>query len=500
MSKLPEERTSSPNQINRRRFIHKLAIGAGAVATIPLLNACGDPSTPTVGSSVSTAALTPTTVASSVSTTAASTTTSPTTAAVSTTAASTTVAASSSIKGSVTVMTPLNEFDQDDIKRFNQLYPNIGITIVDWDMTKLDAMIAAGNPPDLFRTSGGLIPNLVSRKLLYDLTDYFNSSTIVKVDDLASANDLYVYEGRRYGMAKDWSPDFSMFINTDAFKEVGLPLPTISQPLTYAQVGDMARKLTKRQGDRTLRIGFAGGLVLARTLQVILGEVDQKLYKPDFSAIILKDNPTAVDVLKWYYSLAKDNATWNPLNPDPDWPGADFAKGQLAMVQYGMWYQGSLSTIKDSVVEGKAMPLPGLSWTGKKLLNPTVSATGFVITKATKNPDAAWKWFEFYLGGEPAKVSAKKGWGVPALKSFYPLLPSETPLQKQCLAVLQEDLKHADFKIDLNPYYDDNLLDKTWTKNLEQGLRGSLSFENMIQNVENDVNKAITEGRAKISK
>ena len=83
---------------------------------------------------------------------------------------------------------------------------------------------------------------------------------------------------------------------------------------------------------------------------------------------------------------------------------------------------------------GKVTMLPAPTFYGKLRINPTIGAAGTAIAASTKNPDAAWKLFEYYHSGEPAIARAKSGWGVPALKSLYPLMPQQTAFQRQVQA------------------------------------------------------------------
>src|SRR6266545_6003090 len=280
----------------------------------------------------------------------------------------------------LTVMYQQNELSDDEVKQFMSENPEITVERIDSDATKFKAMLTAGTPPDLFRTQGPQVPNLVERKIVHDLNDYFQSSSVLKLDDLAPANNLYVYKGGRYGMVKDWSPDFNLFVSKPAFEEAGIPLPSTTEPLRYSDLPAMAKKLTKREGDRTTRMGWGNqGLTLVRTLQIVLAEQDQNLYNDDFSAITLTGNPKAVEFLKYVYDLSKENVTWNPLNPSPNWAGADFVAGQVGIVQYGYWFSGMIATTKDAAVGGdKTVFLPAPTWSGKQL-NPTISGTGMVM-------------------------------------------------------------------------------------------------------------------------
>jgi multiple sugar transport system substrate-binding protein len=138
--------------------------------------------------------------------------------------------------------------------------------------------------------------------------------------------------------------------------------------------------------------------------------------------------------------------------------------------------------------------LPAPTWSGVRR-DPTMTATGWVISSQTKDPDAAWKVFEEYMAGAPAEARAKGGWGVPGLKSLYAKMPQESPFQQQVQRVLKSELGYADFVLDFNPYIGEETFASSWKKHLEPALKGTIGFEKLIQNVEADVNAAIADGR-----
>jgi multiple sugar transport system substrate-binding protein len=401
------------------------------------------------------------------------------------------------------LMAGTREVSDDEIKAFMAANPSITIERIEEDSTRLKAMITAGNPPDLIRLGAPQMPILVIQGAVLELTEYFNASQTLKIDDLAPPIAYFKFDGTRvgegpiYGMHKDWSPDLSLFISTLAFEEAGLPVSEVGKALTYAELAEIAPKLTKRAGDRIERVGYhiehdwIDGYIQRRML-----EEDESVYAADHSRAAIKDNPKVVEFFQYVYDLSKENLIWNPLNPSPSgWTGDDFLKGQVGMVNYGYWFSGSIRAAEDSPIEGKIVMLPAATWTGKRA-NPSIGGAGMVITKGSKNPDAAWAFFEYYMGGEPAQNRAKSGWGVPALKSLYPLMPQETEFDKQTYAVLQDELAYADKAVDINPFMDSAVWAKSWKSNLEQALRGSITFEQVIENMDADVNQAIADGRS----
>jgi multiple sugar transport system substrate-binding protein len=459
--------------LSRRQFLQRLVGGAGLAVITPLVAACAG-ANPAVEA--------------------------PTTATVDAAATAPPVAPAVQ-NGTTTLVLMYNdaEFSNDEIKAFTDTNPNIKIERVAPDDARFTSMLAAGTPPDAFRTEGRFIPSLANQRVVLDLSDYFKASSTIKLDDLAPPISYYTYEGTIYGMAKDWSPDHSMYVYNTAFEEAGLPVPRTTAPLRYANIATLAKQLTKQEGDRTLQIGWAyENSWFVRTIQRILAEEDQHIYKADFSAIVLKNNPLAIEALQYFYDRSKENVTWNPLNPSPAGLGNDFAKGMIGMVSYGYWYSGFLASQKDLVVKDKITFIPAPTWGGKKRVNPSVSAAGTAIARATKSPDAAWKLFEYYNAGRPALARAKSGWGVPALRSLYPLMPRESPFQQQVQTVLQDELQYSDVLLDVNPYYKDSVFNDSWATNLEQALRGSINFVQLVDRIEHDVNAAINEGRARL--
>jgi multiple sugar transport system substrate-binding protein len=162
----------------------------------------------------------------------------------------------------------------------------------------------------------------------------------------------------------------------------------------------------------------------------------------------------------------------------------------LAMAQYGFWFS---AMAESDTTKGKIMMLPGPTWAGVQR-DPTMTATGMVMTAPTKVPDAAWKLFEFYNAGDPSIERAKSGWGVPALKSQMSLIPQGTDYQKQVNKVLQAELALNSSTLQFNPFIGETTGSGSFSKNLDQALRGQITFDEMLKNIETEVNTAIKEG------
>jgi multiple sugar transport system substrate-binding protein len=416
--------------------------------------------------------------------------------------------APAAIQGTVTVMRNSGELTDEEMKPLLDQFPNLKLEYLDADATRFFAMYAAGSPPDLLRTQAPLIPQYIARKMLYDLTPYFNSSDKLKPADLAPANDYYkadgptqIGSGKIYGMVKDWSPDHTLFAYRAAFDKAKVTVPGDTEHPTYAQVFDLAKKLTQFDGDRIATWGYGyGDWWIDRIWMNTLRQLDQNLYSDDFTKINLTGNEQAKQIAKYYFDLAQQKLAANPLNPSPTWNGEDFTKGTVALIQYGYWFS---AMAESDVTKGQVVMLPSAVWEGGKVNDPTITGTGYVMAGASKVPDAAWKVFEWYMGGDPAVARAKSGWGVPGLKSLYPLMPTESDYQKQVQKVLSKELELNTSPLHFNPYLSVTAGDQTeaatsWAKNLELALKGEITFDQLVQNVEQEVNAAIQENKDRI--
>jgi multiple sugar transport system substrate-binding protein len=415
-------------------------------------------------------------------------------------------AAPKAVEGHVVIMHQTNELSQDQIDAFQKENSGVTVELVDitgQDLTRFYAMYAAGTPPDLVRVQAPSIPQFLARKLLFDLTPYFETSQLLKIDDLMPANDNYKAEsplkigtGKLYGMVKDFSPDCSVYAYKPAFEAANVPVPDDTKSLSFAEIQDLSSKVTKKEGDRILMFGYGFERAwVDRFWMVALKELGKSLYSEGYDKIVLTGDEDTMKIAQWYFDMAKEKLTYSAINPSPaGWNGTDFTAGQLAFMQYGFWYSAMAEGEK---TKGQVMMLPSPNWSGKHM-DPTITATGMVMTAASQVPDAAWKLFEYYNGGQPALDRAKSGWGVPGLKSLLPMIPQETEFQKQARKVLDGELALNDGSIQFNPFLGETQVSASYAKFEEQALKGEIKVEQMLKSIEDEVNAAIKDGIAAI--
>jgi multiple sugar transport system substrate-binding protein len=400
-----------------------------------------------------------------------------------------------SVTGTVTVMVPPGELTPQNIAEFNKEYPKIKVNQVDEDVVKLKALQAAGDPPDIWRPTGPQIPALVAQGQLLDLTDALRASGVDEASTYPAAQ-LYTVHGKQYGAPKDWSPDFTIFVNNKLFQKAGIPIPDPKTPLSWAQVGELARKLTIKSGGATSQFGLTGSWELlgpARTLQVALAEGGESLYSKDDKSILLSSNPRAVSALKFIADLAKDGATHSPLDPSATWGGDEFMKGKVAMANYGYWFNAQINSGKTAAGTDYTL-LPAPYWNDPSArIDPTVSATGWVISSKTKNAQAAFELLRWYVAGPQAVERAQAGWGYPALKANSKYLPQDTPVNKQVFDVVSSEAKVSP-SLHFNQYYDDAAFTNSYNKHLQDYIKGQIDINEFASEIQKDVNSTIADG------
>jgi ABC-type glycerol-3-phosphate transport system substrate-binding protein len=400
-----------------------------------------------------------------------------------------------------------NEFTDVYIQDFESKNPNIKINFLNFDPAKFQAMMAAGTPPDIWRTQAPLVPQWAKRGQLLNLDKYFAASDLIHPGDLLPANNYYRFDGKqigkgpRYGMVKDWSPDETVFVNLNLLKGIkGIEIPGPTDTWTYDELWQIASKLKAAKKAHWILDVANSYTWVDRQIMAMLYAKGKALYTPDFSKILITKSPEAVQVFSYLFQYSKNKMDLGPENPNPDgWSGPGFVASTptVAMTQYGYWFTGMFVGATKATARSRMLPAP--TWNGGKRVDPTITATGFVISAQTKEPDASWAVFEYYMGGRPARERSATGWGVPAQHSLFDRLPQSNPFQKNNFKTLLHELPTANVVLQFNPNLvglgDTTAVASAYLKYLPDAAKGRMSLQSFLSNIERDSNRAIEQGR-----
>lgn len=358
-----------------------------------------------------------------------------------------------------------SELTNEQIKEFEEANPNIKIAREDTNTTIMAAQIATGEAPDIIRISVDELASYIIRGIAMNLDSYFANSEVIKEDDLLPVNDLYRFDGKtqgqgpRYGLPKDWSPDFTVWYNKKLFDSANVQVPDASKPLTWSQLFELAHKLTLFEGDDIKQFGLAASTVNGKTeadllfLMHYMLSKEVKIFSSDYTQADFA-KPEAKEYIAQWVEAVKGNYGPNQINQDKSgWSGEAFINDKAAMLITGYWFSSIIrgdEKMKTHLDDYGLLPAPTAD--GGQRVSPTGTAVGAIINKNTKHPEEAWKVFEWYYGGKAAEDRAKNGWGVPALKHLTPLLPQETDFDKRVYSVLNDELNYSGKFLEGNPF------------------------------------------------
>ncbi|OAH13699.1 extracellular solute-binding protein [Streptomyces jeddahensis] len=401
--------------------------------------------------------------------------------------------------GKTTTLTVMSTDDEKKVFQAAGKALGIKINFVGNDATKLNAMLAAKNPPDIVRGLGATdTPYFAARGLMADLDPYFAKSSVLKASDIDPVNDVWRFDGEkqgagpRYGMAKDWSQDQMLWYRTDMFEAAKLDPLSETEPLSYDELLDLGRELTKRRLGKVKVYGLSSsGLGTFTQLMGMTASAGGSLFAEDLLTVDFS-SPEALKALQWYLEYAQADIGPNVANPNPDgWDWPTFQAGRMAIASDGYWFGGAIGGDAKVAKVSRFAPAAQL---GSNRISPCFGATGYWIPKDSKNKDAAWKLFEAYFGGKPAEDRAAGGWGIPSLKSLRSKMPQDTAFQKQAFKVQEEELKHFSV-LTFTPYTQLTALDAVINKVLPKAIKGKTSAGKVADQLNSLMNEQIAKGK-----
>ena len=412
---------------------------------------------------------------------------------------------SSAVSGpgeTVTVMVKSGEITDDDVK---QAHKDLGIKIVlvKYDITKLIAMMTTGNPPDLVRGVGAIdTPYFAARDLMEDLDPYFAGSSVLRPEDLDPVNDLWRYDGRsqgkgpRHGMAKDFSQDSMYWYNTSLFDRAGVDLPPETDPVTFEEWLENAKRLTRRKnGQTTVFGGSYNGIMKSSLLASLTAAAGGSIFADDLTRVDFT-TPEARKALGWYIDYCRTRVGPSPVQPDPNaWDGPTYQAGRMAMSNSGYWLGGMIGTDKKLAKVSRLAPAPVFE--GGPRISSCQGGTGLWMPKKARNKDAAWRVFEWFFGEGPARARASGGWGIPTLKSLRPLMPAREEYQKRTLKVQQAELAHFSV-ISFTPYATADALDALFNQIAPAAMTGRMSVDTLAGRLNSAMNDQLARGKEQV--
>jgi multiple sugar transport system substrate-binding protein len=296
------------------------------------------------------------------------------------------------------------------VKGFTDANPTIKVkvTVSDWDAywDKVQTGLAGGAAPDVFAMDGPLGPDYQTRDVLLDLTPLIQAEgyDLTQIDPNA-VRQFTTRDGKVFGLPRDLNV-IALFYNKAMFDAAGIPYP--DDTWDWTKLVEVAHKLTlDTDGDGTTdQWGlYTETTDMENAWSSFVWQAGGDVLTADGSKSAL-DKPESAAGIQFLQDLI-----WKEkVVPDPALfaeTGDAFEQGVAAMEINGSWL---VPTDLAADIQLGIAPLPK----GPAAKATSINATGAVIYKGTKSPEAAWALVK-YLDSPAAqeKIMALKA-SVPA--------------------------------------------------------------------------------------
>jgi len=295
---------------------------------------------------------------------------------------------------------------------FHQATPNITVKVEvsDWDSywTKLKTLLSAETPPDVFAMDAPLYLDYQSRGVLLNLQPYLDKNPDMLKGVYPQTLEAYKTPDGMYGLPRDFQT-IVLFYNKDMFDAAGVAYPTADW--TYDDLREAAKKLTVVGSDgKTTQYGFYSDLwdmelIWSEALWAYGGDV----INADHTKTLVGD-AKAREAWQLFHDMMFEDKSWPDSNTAGEYGGDPFLAGVAAMTTIGHW---AVPGYADAKFKWDVAPMPK----GPAGQATSVNSAGFVVGKASKNPDASFEFLKYVLSEPAQKRLAELGFACPVLQS-----------------------------------------------------------------------------------
>jgi multiple sugar transport system substrate-binding protein len=261
---------------------------------------------------------------------------------------------------------------------------------------KLQAMVSAGTPPDMFRTGGTAWAQLANQGAMAEIGSRVKTDKYDLTDFIEAAVQQYFWKGKHIGLGSNVGYSL-VYYNTAIFSENGIPEPSDdwAKPWTWEQFTDALRRVTTRRPDgEPDRYGYTD-LGAYHRFMVTNGA---RLTNDDETRT-LYDTPEGIDTLEWMYDLVHgQKVAQNPLTHRELSPATAFISGK-AVTWVTSTAGGMSQLVPQKEVTWNVAPTPK----GPRLRSENWvygGGSAWWIAAESKHVDATWELMKFMQSPE----------------------------------------------------------------------------------------------------
>jgi multiple sugar transport system substrate-binding protein len=312
---------------------------------------------------------------------------------------------------------------------FHQATPNISVKVEvsDWDSywTKLKTLLSAGTPPDVFAMDAPLYLDYQSRGVLLNLQPYLDKNPDMLKGVYPQTLEAYKTADGMYGLPRDFQT-IVLFYNKDMFDEAKVAYP--SGDWTYDDLRTASKSLTKIGSDgKVTQFGFYSDLwdmelIWSEAIWAYGGDI----INADHTKTLIGE-PQAREAWQLFHEMMFVDKSWPDSTTAGEYGGDPFLAGVAAMTTIGHW---AVPGYAEAGFKWDVAPMPK----GPAGQTTSVNSAGFVVGKASKNPDAAFEFLKYVLSEPAQKRLAELGFACPVLTTVAEsdaFLKQPTPIDQK---------------------------------------------------------------------
>ncbi len=372
---------------------------------------------------------------------------------------------------------PLNAGDDQIIADFTEQYPEISVEKMTWPgqdfHDKLRLLATAGDLPDVFNLETKQVVDMISRGMILDITDFFNSQEELKEEDYFESEwEKQWFNGKMYLLSLD-TQDAIIYYNKDLFDQKGVAYPPANwgdESWTYDKLLETAQSFTEGEGIEKV-FGYQLSRWWVYTYPIIWSYGGTVTNEDRTASTITMPETVAA------FQFRTDLINKYGVEPTPaeQTEGVDaiFGSGRLAMRCSSNPLMWSIKDIPDLNFGIAAMPAgPAGAFTRGP-------QDGFAIGSQTKNADAVFAFASYAAGPTGQELMCNQlGLGTPTLKAVaeldsfvHPTVPGLEGLDLSLLVDKTGHNKHQDVTVKWPE------MDKLITAEMDVFLNGGVTAE-----------------------
>jgi multiple sugar transport system substrate-binding protein len=307
---------------------------------------------------------------------------------------------------------------QTAISTFKVAHPELDLTVSPVPggftelLAKVNARVAAGNPPDMVQVSSyGPCITWAKKKLMLDLKTFTSVDPAFKDNPVPEKLLTYFTQaGVLYGMPKDYVTH-AVIYNKALLDQAGVEAP--KDGWTWADLVEKAQKLTSGTGIDKI-FGWRSPTTQWWYESYMLADDGPGFFdrrKWDFTKPTA-DNPKNAEALQWLY----DTINKYKISPSPEQLQSQDSSSRQLSGKLAMWSSNTIETVallqNQDKIDWHVVPLPRAYPNGPS--TTMVWTSGFGIFSASKNPKESWEFVKHMSIGAGAVVLGVTGFSIPS--------------------------------------------------------------------------------------